>query len=191
MTYRLFAFSSVSLSRWQVPRGVTQPRTALQCHRSCQRCCSSRQDWMTLERQHAEKSSGLLLEPWQPRWCHHAGWSKCALRDISTTVAAQFTPRSESSHSSQLVCIFSLSCAICRRIRGMPTKLSEAEMLKYRSTIYGVAAHVGHVPKMHLGTQLMAYCQDFNMLSSGMYMCSKIAGTCWFVGTLVIQPIRR
>ncbi|KAL3143705.1 hypothetical protein ABBQ38_002499 [Trebouxia sp. C0009 RCD-2024] len=80
---------------------------------------------------------------------------------------------------------------IIRRIRGMPTKLSEAEMLKYRSTIYGVAAHVGHVPKMHLGTQLMAYCQDFNMLSSGMYMCSKIAGTCWFVGTLVIQPIRR
>ncbi|KAL3134165.1 hypothetical protein ABBQ32_008580 [Trebouxia sp. C0010 RCD-2024] len=40
---------------------------------------------------------------------------------------------------------------IIRRIRGMPTKLSEAELLKYRSTIYGVAAHVGHVPKMHLG----------------------------------------
>lgn len=40
---------------------------------------------------------------------------------------------------------------IIRRIRGMPTKLSEAELLRYRSTIYGVAAHVGHVPKMHLG----------------------------------------
>lgn len=40
---------------------------------------------------------------------------------------------------------------IIRRIRGMPAKLSEAELLKYRSTIYGVAAHVGHVPRMHLG----------------------------------------
>lgn len=38
-----------------------------------------------------------------------------------------------------------------RRIRGMPTKLSDAELLRYRSTIYGVAAHVGHVPKMSLG----------------------------------------
>lgn len=38
-----------------------------------------------------------------------------------------------------------------RRIRGMPSKLSEAELSKYRSTIYGLSAHVGHVPKMHLG----------------------------------------
>lgn len=40
---------------------------------------------------------------------------------------------------------------IIRRIRGMPSKLSEAELSKYRSTIYGLSAHVGHVPKMHLG----------------------------------------
>ncbi len=33
----------------------------------------------------------------------------------------------------------------------MPSKLSEAELSKYRSTIYGLSAHVGHVPKMHLG----------------------------------------
>jgi len=38
-----------------------------------------------------------------------------------------------------------------RRIRGMPSKLSEAELSKYRSIIYGLSAHVGHVPKMHLG----------------------------------------
>lgn len=40
---------------------------------------------------------------------------------------------------------------IIRRIRGMPSKLSEAELLKYRTTTYGLAAHVGHIPKMHLG----------------------------------------
>ena len=33
----------------------------------------------------------------------------------------------------------------------MPSKLSEAELSKYRSTIYGLSAHVGHVPRMHLG----------------------------------------
>ena len=33
----------------------------------------------------------------------------------------------------------------------MPSKLSEAEMSQYRSTVYGLSAYVGHVPKMHLG----------------------------------------
>lgn len=81
------------------------------------------------------------------------------MQDINTNVVAYLiTPRTKSSHSSHFwEC--SQFLAICRRIRGMPTKLSEAELLKYRSTIYGVAAHVGHVPKMHLGTQLMAHCQ--------------------------------
>ena len=33
----------------------------------------------------------------------------------------------------------------------MPAKLSEAELIRYRSSVYGVAATVGHVPRMHLG----------------------------------------
>ena len=33
----------------------------------------------------------------------------------------------------------------------MPAKLSEAELIRYRSRVYGVAATVGHVPRMHLG----------------------------------------
>lgn len=43
------------------------------------------------------------------------------------------------------------SAVFLRRIRAAPIKLSEAELSKYRSTIYGVAAHVGHVPKMSFG----------------------------------------
>lgn len=39
----------------------------------------------------------------------------------------------------------------CRRIKAMPAKLSEAELIRYRSSVYGVAATVGHVPRMHLG----------------------------------------
>ena len=41
----------------------------------------------------------------------------------------------------------------------MPSKLSEAELLKYRTTTYGLAAHVGHIPKMHLGIIIMQYVQ--------------------------------
>ncbi|KAK9811349.1 hypothetical protein WJX72_002241 [[Myrmecia] bisecta] len=38
-----------------------------------------------------------------------------------------------------------------RKIRGMPTQLTEAEMRQYRSTVYGVAAAVGHIPRMGFG----------------------------------------
>ena len=52
---------------------------------------------------------------------------------------------------SQLQCMLKGWYGLGRQIRGMPSKLSEAELSKYRSTIYGLSAHVGHVPKMHLG----------------------------------------
>ena len=48
-------------------------------------------------------------------------------------------------------CMLKVCYVFGRRIRGMPSKLSEAELSKYKSTIYGLSAHVGHVPKMHLG----------------------------------------
>ena len=38
-----------------------------------------------------------------------------------------------------------------RRIRGAPTKLTEAELARYRSTVYGMAAAVGRVPRMSFG----------------------------------------
>ena len=38
-----------------------------------------------------------------------------------------------------------------RKIRGMPSRLTDAEMLQYRSTVYGVASTVGHIPRMHMG----------------------------------------
>ncbi|KAK9869067.1 hypothetical protein WJX84_000833 [Apatococcus fuscideae] len=38
-----------------------------------------------------------------------------------------------------------------KKIRGMPSRLSDAEMLQYRSTVYGVASTVGHIPRMHMG----------------------------------------
>ena len=52
----------------------------------------------------------------------------------------------------------------------MPTKLSQAELLKYRSTIYGVAAHVGHVPKMHLGD----HTRNFALLVHAPYFFSRL-----------------
>ena len=33
----------------------------------------------------------------------------------------------------------------------MPARLTDAEMLQYRSTVYGVASTVGHIPRMHMG----------------------------------------
>ncbi|KAK9824804.1 hypothetical protein WJX74_010201 [Apatococcus lobatus] len=38
-----------------------------------------------------------------------------------------------------------------KKIRGMPSRLTDAEMLQYRSTVYGVASTVGHIPRMHMG----------------------------------------
>ena len=42
-------------------------------------------------------------------------------------------------------------CRQRRRIRGAPTKLTEAELARYRSTVYGMAAAVGRVPRMSFG----------------------------------------
>ncbi len=38
-----------------------------------------------------------------------------------------------------------------RKVRGALPALSEAEMARYRSALYGLAASVGHVPRMSLG----------------------------------------
>lgn len=38
----------------------------------------------------------------------------------------------------------------CRKVRGELPALTEAEMQRYRSALYGVAAAVGHAPKMSL-----------------------------------------
>jgi hypothetical protein len=38
-----------------------------------------------------------------------------------------------------------------RRIKGMPARLSAAEVARYRSSMAGAAALVGHVPRLALG----------------------------------------
>ena len=65
----------------------------------------------------------------------------------------------------------------------MPTKLSEAELLKYRSTIYGVAAHVGHVPKMHLGEiaqGVLAQQQPYKLICAFSLIITYAGGCCFF-----------
>ena len=63
-----------------------------------------------------------------------------------TPMAAGDIIQSRRSRISVKVC----RCS-CRKIRGMPSRLSDAEMLQYRSTVYGVASTVGHIPRMHMG----------------------------------------
>ena len=41
-------------------------------------------------------------------------------------------------------------CTWCRKVRGELPSLTEAEMQQYRSALYGVAAAVGHAPKLSL-----------------------------------------
>ena len=48
-------------------------------------------------------------------------------------------------------CSKALSPAWRRKVRGAPSKLTEAELLRYRSTVYGMAAAMGRVPRMSFG----------------------------------------
>ena len=69
----------------------------------------------------------------------------------------------------------------------MPTKLSEAELLRYRSTIYGVAAHVGHVPKMHLGKSVTT-CDQLQQLGKAESMASTMLTAAW-ESRLLLGPV--
>ena len=153
--------------------GSASPALSSGCARSCQRCYSSKRAWMTLVQPLAKRSSGLC-----PRLQH-----SCA------AVVGLVQHQVAASHlsTSMAECAFLSKRFNFRRIRGMPTKLSEAELLRYRSTIYGVAAHVGHVPKMHLGkpillcyhravwsTQLCPSCSNLNILSD---LCKRFVRT--------------
>lgn len=54
-----------------------------------------------------------------------------------------------------------------RRIRGAPTKLTEAELARYRSTVYGMAAAVGRVPRMSFGRDRYAMAASAAQVRTG------------------------
>lgn len=75
----------------------------------------------------------------------------------------------------------------------MPQRLSETELARYRSTIYGVAAHVGHVPKMSFGrSQHMLHRNGFWQLlfgfnaSAGVCERHSASACCMFVSYITL-----
>lgn len=55
----------------------------------------------------------------------------------------------------------------------MPTKLTESEILRYRTTVYGMAATMGRVPRMSFG-------RDRYGMGAALSQVGHMMRVCWY-----------